>query len=79
MKILAFIGILIGSVLTASAQSFDQTYSSFNHVLETHVADGRVDYRGLKSDPQPLATYLARAGAVTSASIRSRAAISTCC
>jgi hypothetical protein len=64
MKILAFIGILIGFALTASAQSFDQTYSAFNHVLETHVVDGGVDYRGLKSDPQPLATYLARAGAV---------------
>lgn len=64
MKIPAFIGILIGFALAASAQSFDQTYSSFNHLLETHVADGRVDYRGLKSDPQPLASYLARAGAV---------------
>ncbi len=64
MKIRAFIGILIGSALTVSAQSFDLTYSAFNHVLEAHVAEGRVDYRGLKSDPQPLTTYLKKAGAV---------------
>lgn len=64
MKILAFIGILIGSALMASAQSFDQPYSTFNQVLETYVVDGRVDYRGLKSEPQPLAAYLTEAGAV---------------
>lgn len=64
MKRRACIGIMIGFALTASAQVFDQTYSAFNRVLKIHVADGRVDYRGLKSDPQPLATYLKKAGAV---------------
>jgi len=64
MKTLNFTGILIGFALTASAQSFDQTHAAFNHVLETHVVDGQVDYRGLKAAPNPLAAYLMEAGAV---------------
>jgi hypothetical protein len=67
MKTWVRLGIVIGAALVATAQDFRQTHHVFNQILEAHVVEGRVGYRGLKADPQPLNTYLADAAAVKEA------------
>lgn len=47
-----------------SAQAFDQTYESYDKVLKTYVADGRVSYSGLKNAPKALESYLDSAARV---------------
>lgn len=51
---------------TARAQSgFDQSHSDFSEVLQKYVSAGSVDYKGLKSDPSGLKSYLAKTSAVS--------------
>jgi hypothetical protein len=56
-------------VLTAA--EFDQTYSGYDALLKRHVTEGRVDYRGLKTDPKDLDHYLDSAAGVTEAQFNS--------
>src|SRR5579872_7398176 len=49
----------------SSAAGFDQTHKQFNDVLHHYVKDVRVDYAGLKANPQELNRYLAQVAAVT--------------
>ena len=55
------------SLLTpANAQEgFDQSHSEFSAVLQKYVSSGSVDYKGLKSDPSGLKSYLAKTSAVS--------------
>lgn len=40
------------------ATSFDHSHTAFSAVLEARLADGRVDYSGIKASPQQLNAYL---------------------
>jgi uncharacterized membrane protein YdjX (TVP38/TMEM64 family) len=51
----------------ANAESFDQSYAGFDALLKRFVSDGRVDYNGLRSDPQALVRYLEDAAGVEKA------------
>lgn len=55
---------MASSAGSVSAQAFDQTYETYNKVLKTYVADGRVNYSGLKNAPKALASYLDSAAGV---------------
>jgi len=57
----AVLAILAGVV---SAQAFDHTYENYDRVLKTAVADGRVNYSGLKTAPKVLESYLDSASGV---------------
>ena len=57
MKRTTWLLVGIGMVVAASAQGLDP-------ILKKHVVDGRVDYRALVADPQPLADYLTQAGQI---------------
>jgi hypothetical protein len=54
---LLFIALLNWAGVGAAAE-FDQTYAGYDAVLKRFVADGRVDYKGLKSDSDALVHYL---------------------
>jgi hypothetical protein len=41
-----------------AAQAFDQSYAQYDNVLKTYVADGLVNYKGLKTAPLELDGYL---------------------
>jgi len=61
--------ILLGAALINSAgveavQAFDQNYAQYDNVLKTFVADGRVNYSGLKNAPKALEVYLESAAGV---------------
>ncbi|MBI5589354.1 MAG: hypothetical protein HY881_02610 [Deltaproteobacteria bacterium] len=47
-----------GSAGVAPAQAFDQRHESYDRVLKRYVADGRVNYTGLKADSTSLEPYL---------------------
>jgi hypothetical protein len=56
--------VLAASAGVGSSQAFDQTYEIYDKVLKTYVADGRVNYSGLKNTPKALASYLNSAAGV---------------
>ena len=56
--------VLASSAGVVSAQAFDQTYENYDRVLKTYVADGRVNYSGLKNAPKALEVYLESAAEV---------------
>ena len=56
--------VLASSAGVVSAQAFDQTYENYDRVLKTYVADGRVNYSGLKEAPEALEVYLESAAGV---------------
>lgn len=64
MKARICLWLFIATAAVVSGQTFDQTYPGFNQVLKSKVLDGRVDYQGLKADPQPLKQFLSEAGAL---------------
>ena len=47
MAVFLLAAVLAGSAGVLPAQAFDQTYETYDKVLKTYVADGRVNYRGL--------------------------------
>ena len=47
-----------------------QTHAAFDAVLQSHVADGRVNYAALKAAPQPLNAYLDTLAAVPAADFK---------
>lgn len=49
---------LLFSAAGAGAVGFDPTHAGYDALLKRFVADGRVDYQGLKSDPSALDHYL---------------------
>lgn len=60
------LSLLLSQVSTAAAvPSFDPAHTLWNDVLKTHVVAGRVDYRTLKNDAQPLNLYLDHLAAVS--------------
>lgn len=64
------IPVLLGAVLIHAAgveplQAFDQSHAGYDRVLKTFVADGRVNYSGLKYAPKELETYLQNAAGVS--------------
>jgi hypothetical protein len=56
--------VLASAASVVSAQAFDQTYDSYDKVLKAYVADGRVNYSGLKKAPNALGPYLDSAAGV---------------
>jgi len=54
----------LAAALAATTAPYDHTHAALDALLKAHVADGLVDYAGLKGDRAPLDTYLATAGAV---------------
>jgi len=56
--------VLAISAGVGSAHAFDHTYESYDRVLKTAVADGRVNYSGLKTAPKVLESYLDSASGV---------------
>jgi hypothetical protein len=55
----------------ASAQQFDHTYSDYDSVLSTYVANGRVNYRDLKNSSEKLKSFLNSAASVSEEHFRS--------
>jgi Protein of unknown function, DUF547 len=51
--------------LPSSAQGFDQNHKLLDDLLHHYVKDARVDYAGLKANPQELNRYLAQVAAIT--------------
>lgn len=51
----------------AMAATFDRTHAGYDLLLKRFVADGRVDYKGLKADPSALDAYLDSAAGVSEA------------
>ncbi|MGD9242854.1 MAG: DUF547 domain-containing protein, partial [Desulfobacterales bacterium] len=47
-----------------NAAEFDQTYAGYDSLLKQYVTDGRVDYKGLKTDPNALDRYTDSAAGV---------------
>src|SRR5436190_2055490 len=64
MKIAGRFALLLCSALSANAADFDHDYAKLNRVLSRHVADGRVDYTGLKNDAKELNEALDEAATV---------------
>jgi hypothetical protein len=50
--------VLLLTAAGAGAAQFDHTHAAYDALLKQFVADGRVDYQGLKSDPSALDYYL---------------------
>ena len=63
--------LLVGAADMASALEFDHTHARFDRVLQTHVAEGRVDYKALKAAPGELDAYLDGLAAVPGAQFKS--------
>ncbi len=59
--------ILLSWAGAANAAEFDQTYAGYEALLKRYVADGRVDYKGLKTDTTALDLYLDSAAGVAEA------------
>ena len=55
---------VLTSVLAATSTDFDHGHGQLNTVLSHYVADGLVDYAGLKADRAPLDAYLEAMGTV---------------
>jgi len=55
--IMLFAALLLTAAI-AGAVEFDPTHAAYDALLKQFVADGRVDYQGLKSDPSVLDHYL---------------------
>ena len=55
---------LINWAGVVDAEEFDQTYAGYDGLLKTYVTDGRVDYKGLKTDPNALDRYIDSAAGV---------------
>ncbi|MDT8389933.1 MAG: DUF547 domain-containing protein [Lentisphaeria bacterium] len=55
---------------TLAAADFDHSHSAYDAVLKAHVAEGRVDYRALKSAPRALNDYLAKLARVSEKQFR---------
>lgn len=72
---LALLAVLPGpapSARTADApRTFDHSHSWLASVLKARVRDGRVDYRGLRREPDLLLEYLRQVGSVPEATVRS--------
>ncbi len=69
LSIIRLTAILLGAALINSAgvealQAFDQSHAQYDNVLKTFVADGRVNYSGLKNAPKALEVYLESAAGV---------------
>lgn len=67
MRTMALFLLCIGIVSSATAQSLTHAQHSLDAVLKKFVADGVVDYRGLKTNDQQLKDYLSAARAVKEA------------
>ncbi|MDZ7597022.1 MAG: DUF547 domain-containing protein [Desulfobacterales bacterium] len=66
------VAILLSAILLSwagavNAAEFDQTYAGYEALLKRYVADGRVDYKGLKTDTTALDLYLDSAAGVAEA------------
>lgn len=66
------VAILLSAILLSwagavYAAEFDQTYAGYEALLKRYVADGRVDYKGLKTDTTALDLYLDSAAGVEEA------------
>jgi hypothetical protein len=66
------IAMLLSAILLSwtgivNAAEFDQTYAGYEALLKRYVADGRVDYKALKTDTTALDRYLNSAAGVTEA------------
>lgn len=59
--------ILLSWAGVVNAAEFDQTYADYEGLLKRYVADGRVDYKGLKNDTTALDLYLDSAAGVAEA------------
>ncbi len=59
--------ILLSWAGAVNAAEFDQTYAGYEALLKRYVADGRVDYKGLKTDTTALDLYLDSAAGVAEA------------
>jgi hypothetical protein len=55
--ILLFSALLFSAAITVAVE-FDHRHAGYDALLKRFVADGRVDYQGLKSDPSALNLYL---------------------
>jgi hypothetical protein len=64
---LFLVALVAGSAGAAPAQIFDQSHAGLDGVLKRYVADGRVNYGGLKEAPQALEAYLDSVAAVPEA------------
>ncbi len=58
MKKFALLFVGLGIAIAASAQNLTP-------ILKQYVVEGRIDYRGLKANPDPLAAYLKQTGRVS--------------
>jgi hypothetical protein len=56
--------VMLQAIPSLAAQQFDHKHKAYEQILKAHVVDGRVDYRTLKADPQPLNRYLNNLAAV---------------
>jgi hypothetical protein len=56
--------VMLQAIPSLAAQQFDHNHKAYEQILKAHVVDGRVDYRTLKADPQPLNRYLNNLAAV---------------
>lgn len=63
-------GLVIMLATVAGASAFDHNYDVLDRVLKAHVESGRVDYRTLKANRQPLDTFLNESATVTEASFK---------
>jgi hypothetical protein len=52
------------AITLSAAGGFDQSHAALDSILKARVAQGLVDYKGLKAERAPLDEYLAEAGEV---------------
>lgn len=64
MKLETLLLVCLGSALATFAQPMEQAQQTLDELLMQHVENGRVDYKAIQKNPQPLKSYLAEAGAV---------------
>ncbi len=56
--------VMLQAIPSLAAQQFDHKHKAYEQILKAHVVDGRVDYRTLKANSQPLNRYLKNLAAV---------------
>jgi hypothetical protein len=50
--------VMLLTIPSLAAQQFDHRHKAYDEILKKHIVNGRVDYRTLKANPQPLNHYL---------------------
>lgn len=63
-------GLVIMLATVAVASAFDHNYDVLDRVLKAHVENGRVDYRALKANRQPLDSFLNESARETEAEFK---------